>query len=194
MEGHDDPVRRAAQYRMDRESEREAAEAGRTGPAGDRAPGGPPSDEDETRRDAEQRRRDRVRRSMTDRARWVDTLVDQAMRRGDFDDLPSAGKPLRGIGGTHDPDWWLKNLVEREQVTGVLPPAQLRQESAAMDETLDRESDEAGVRRVVEDFNARVVDARRQLTGGPPVVTPTRDVDAEVRRWRERRRAQGIYE
>jgi len=63
-----------------------------------------------------------------------------------------------------------------------------------MDETLDRESDEAGVRRVVEDFNARVVDARRQLTGGPPVVTPTRDVDAEVRRWRERRRAQGIYE
>ena len=33
----------------------------------------------------------------------------------------------------------------------------------------------------------RVVDARRQLTGGPPVVTPTRDVEAEVEAWRERR-------
>jgi hypothetical protein len=41
----------------------------------------------------------------------------------------------------------------------------------------------------VADFNARVIDARRQLQGGPPVVTKTRDVDAEVQRWLERRAA-----
>ena len=39
-----------------------------------------------------------------------------------------------------------------------------------------RESD---VREYVDDFNRRVIDARRQLQGGPPVVTPTRDVEAE---------------
>jgi hypothetical protein len=46
------------------------------------------------------------------------------------------------------------------------------------------------VRRVVEDFNRRVIEARRQLTGGPPVVTPTRDVDHEIQAWRERRAAR----
>lgn len=128
------------------------------------------------------------RRRMDDRALWVDTVVDQAIRRGEFDDLPLQGKPLPGIGGTHDPDWWLKSLVEREQITGVLPAAQLRAEHAALDETLDREHDERRVREIVADFNARVIDARRQLTGGPPVVTPTRDVEREVSRWRQRRR------
>jgi hypothetical protein len=44
------------------------------------------------------------------------------------------------------------------------------------------------VRRTVEDFNKRVVEARRQLQGGPPVVTKTRDVDEEVERWRGRLR------
>ena len=41
----------------------------------------------------------------------------------------------------------------------------------------------------MEDFNARVIDARRQLQGGPPVITKTRDVDVELDRWRERRAA-----
>jgi hypothetical protein len=61
-----------------------------------------------------------------------------------------------------------------------------------MEATLDREPSEAGVRRILEDFNARVIDARRQLTGGPPVVTPVRDVEEEVRAWRARRRAMGL--
>jgi hypothetical protein len=50
------------------------------------------------------------------------------------------------------------------------------------------------VRDMVGDFNARVIDARRQLQGGPPVVTKTRDADAEVQRWRERRAAADAAE
>lgn len=167
-----DPARRAAQYQVDREVAADAA-----------------AGED----DADEPTAVRPRQRMDDRALWVDTVVDQAIRRGEFDDLPLAGKPIPGLGGTHDPDWWLKNLVEREQITGVLPAAQLRRDDAELDETLDREPEEARVRTIVEEFNARVVDARRQLLGGPPVVTPTRDVEREVARWRERRRARGIF-
>jgi hypothetical protein len=127
-------------------------------------------------------------------ALWVDVQVRAAIDRGDFDDLPGAGKPLRGLNGTHDPDWWVKGLIEREKITGVLPPAlALRKEDAELQAALDREATEAGVRRYVEDFNRRVVEARRQLLGGPPVVTPTRDADAEVAAWaarREERRAR----
>jgi hypothetical protein len=110
------------------------------------------------------------------------------MERGEFDDLPGAGKPLGDLGSPYDRDWWLKKLIEREQITGVLPPAlQLRKEDAELDAQLDREALETDVRDALESFNRRVVEARRQLQGGPPVVTPTRDVEAEVQRWRERR-------
>lgn len=128
----------------------------------------------------------RVQRS-EQQALWVDIQVRQAMSAGEFDDLPGSGKPIRGLGGTHDPEWWVKQKLEREQITGLGPPALLlRREDSELDGRLDRETTEAGVRRVVEDFNRRVVEARRQLLGGPPVITATRDADREVANWRER--------
>ncbi len=122
--------------------------------------------------------------------RWVDLQIQQAMERGEFDDLPGTGKPLGDLGSPHDRDWWLKKLIERERIT-VLPAAlQLRKDDAELDALLDRESAEKVVREMVEGFNRRIVEARRQLQGGPPVVTPTRDVEAEVVAWRERRHAR----
>ena len=64
---------------------------------------------------------------------WVDLQVRRAMERGDFDDLPGAGKPIEGLGAQHDPEWWIKQLIEREQIA-VLPPAlQLRKDDAELD-------------------------------------------------------------
>ena len=93
-------------------------------------------------------------------ARWVDLQVQRAMERGEFDDLPGAGKPL-DLPDKHDPDWWVKQLIEREQITGIAPAAiGLRKEDAELDGLLDREATPDGVRRIVADFNARIVDAR----------------------------------
>ena len=123
-------------------------------------------------------------------SRWVDLQIEQAMARGEFDNLPGAGKPIADLDGSHDPDWWLKKLVEREQLS-VLPPAlHLRKEDAELDGLLDRLAGETEVRRELASFNERVRQARFQLTGGPPVVTPMRDVDAEVTAWAERRTAR----
>ncbi|MFT4212162.1 MAG: DUF1992 domain-containing protein [Microbacterium sp.] len=122
------------------------------------------------------------------RAAMVETAIELAIRRGDFDDLPGAGKPLPGLGGPPDPDWWLRRKIETEQLRGLGPAAlTLRVENTELDARLDDLSREAEVRETVEDFNRRVIEARRQLLGGPPVVTPTRDVDDEVTAWRERR-------
>jgi hypothetical protein len=127
-------------------------------------------------------------RTMEQRALWLDAQVRNAMARGEFDNLPGAGKPIPGLDKPYDPDWWVKRLIERENITGVLPPAlALRKEDALLTERIDEQVAEGDVRRLLEDFNARVVDARRQLLGGPPVITPTRDIDAEVEAWRERR-------
>jgi hypothetical protein len=208
-----DPQRRALQYRLDRlaEQERDAGAAldddavpgegagseGRAGvddgaTRGDGAArgggAGPVTGAPATARPAPQSPRPS---SMAARGSFADELVRQAMARGEFDDLPLAGKPIPGITGRHDPDWWLKALIEREQITGVLPEAlQLRKDDAALDDRLDQERTEERVRELVEELNARVVAARRQLLGGPPVVTPLRDVESEVARWHERRRAR----
>ena len=128
---------------------------------------------------------------MEHQSRWVDLQIQRAMERGEFDNLPGQGKPLGDLGTPDDRDWWLKKLIEREHITGVLPAAlQLRKDDLELDALLDRETAEKVVRDLVEDFNRRIVEARRQLQGGPPVVTPTRDVEAEVERWRQRRRAR----
>ena len=118
---------------------------------------------------------------------YVDLQIKEAMARGDFDDLSGAGKPIKNLGTQHDPDWWLKQLIEREKITGVLPAAlQLRKDDAELDAELDRHTAESEVRRELEEFNARVMKARYTPVDGPPLVTMPRDVDAEVDAWRQR--------
>ncbi len=68
----------------------------------------------------------------------------------------------------------------------------LRVEDRELDGELDRLGREEDVRTVLENFNRRVIEARRQLLGGPPVVTKTRDIDAEVVAWHARRKAARI--
>jgi hypothetical protein len=170
-----------------REVEREIQEERRLRRAAvTKATGQPPEPEVEPEPEADEEE-DSAAMRMEQQTLWVDLQVRKAIDRGEFDNLPGAGKPIRGLGGAHDPDWWVKSLVERERITGVLPPAlALRKEDAELDARLDRETTEEGVRRVVADFNRRIVEARRQLQGGPPVITPTRDEDGEVAAWRAR--------
>ena len=125
-----------------------------------------------------------------ERTAIVDTAIEQAIRRGDFDDLPGAGRPIPGLGATHDPDWWIRRKIERERLSGLGPPAlTLRTEYASLAARLDDLRAESEVREYLEDFNHRVIEARRQLLGGPPVVTPTVDVGEWTREWRARRDA-----
>ncbi len=141
----------------------------------------PPPTEEEAEDD------DAPRHRIEQQTLWVDHQIRAAMARGEFDNLPGAGKPLN-LPDRHDPDWWVKGLIEREKITGVLPPALgLRREDAGLDAELDRLGSEEEVRRALADFNQRVVAARRQLQGGPPVVTPLREVEDEVNAWRQRR-------
>jgi hypothetical protein len=133
----------------------------------------------------------RQKRAKVDDAAKAEYLIRDAMAQGKFDNLKYAGKPIPGLGEVYDPDWWVKGLLQRENITGLGPTAiLLRTEDAGLDARLDAQFTEKQVRDILADFNARVVDARRQLQGGPPVITKTRDVDAEVARWRERRAAR----
>ncbi|GAA3324661.1 DnaJ family domain-containing protein [Paeniglutamicibacter sulfureus] len=120
----------------------------------------------------------------------ANSALDAAFARGEFDNLAYAGKPIPGLGTSTDPDWWVKGLIERELISGLGPPAlMLRKEEEELESTLDQLAGQTAVRELLEDFNARVIEARRQLLGGPPVITPLRDVDAEIAAWKSRRNA-----
>jgi acyl-CoA thioesterase FadM len=126
-------------------------------------------------------------------ASWADRGVERAIReaqaRGEFDGLPGAGKPLR-LGDPHDADWWVKQLIQREQLSLVdaLPPAiRLRREAEQLPETLARFRTESAVRAHLEDLNARVEADWRRPAVGPfsPVVAHQVDVERWVGRWRD---------
>jgi len=119
---------------------------------------------------------------------WVERQIREAQERGEFDNLPGAGKPLHGLDDP-DPDWWLKKMMAREGLdpSDALPPVMLlRRERATYPESLVDVRTEEGVREILHDYNARVVDDRRRPVVGKalPVWAPTVDVDEMVEQWR----------
>ena len=125
---------------------------------------------------------------------FIEKQIREAQERGEFDNLPGAGKPLRGL-ESQDPDWWVKQLVRREglDMTDALPPViALRKEADGFPESLLDLRTEESVRAVLEDFNRRVKLDRLRPTVGPfpPMLARTVDVDELVARWRALREQQ----
>jgi hypothetical protein len=119
---------------------------------------------------------------------WYESLIDRQIReaqeRGEFDDLPGAGKPLPDRGELYDEEWWLKQLIEREQLTGLAPASlQIRKEAEELRDRLAQATTESQVRHIVARLNERIELARRGLVDGPPVVLPAFDVEQVVRDW-----------
>ncbi|WP_341854621.1 DUF1992 domain-containing protein [Brachybacterium sp. GPGPB12] len=78
----------------------------------------------------------------------IESAIEAAARRGDFDDLPGAGKPL-DLPDTHDPDWWVNQRIASGDIDSeaLLPVVvSLRKEYERRDETLAASPDEKAVR------------------------------------------------
>ena len=132
--------------------------------------------------------------SQQNREGWVDRQIREARERGEFDNLPGAGKPLGDLGDPNDPDWWVRNYIKREKldISGALPtPLALRKEAASFPESLAGVRSQVQVREILEDFNHRVkIDRLRPAVGNlPPLLARTVDVDEVVQQWRELRSA-----
>jgi hypothetical protein len=122
----------------------------------------------------------------------VERQIREAQERGEFDNLPGAGKPLTNLGNADDPDWWVRGLIRREglDMSGALPPPlALRKEAAGFPESLVDLSTEKAVREVLDDYNHRVrLDRLRPAEGKlPPPLAKTVDVDDLVAQWRSLR-------
>ena len=118
---------------------------------------------------------------------WIDRQINEAQQRGDFDNLPGAGKPLprRALSG----DAWLRNYLDREGVSAeaMLPvPLRLRREAERLPDTIGELRSEQDVREVVKDLNRRIVEWRR-IPEGPPIYLRLVNEDDMLARWRQTR-------
>ena len=116
---------------------------------------------------------------------WVERQIREATERGEFDNLPGEGKPIPGLTGRDDEDWWVKGFLEREQLPMPLPPSlALRREVASLRESLVDVGSEETVRAIVSDLNHRIVDSHRRRIDGPPVILRLVDVEQTLADWR----------
>lgn len=123
---------------------------------------------------------------------WVDRQVREATERGDFDDLPGAGKPLPGLHRAYEEQWWIKDFVQREGLSAeeLLPtPLRLRKEIERLPDEIRELPTEQVVREVVNNLNRRIVAWLRAPTEPRVRITPV-DADDVVEQWRAQRRRQ----
>ena len=115
---------------------------------------------------------------------WIDKLVREAEQRGEFDNLPGAGKPIPGLDKPHDELWWVKQLLAREKLSLTPATLALRKEVEGTLRRIGKATSEEAVRRLVEDINSKISEVNRTVTSGPPSDLAPLDPDAVVRRWR----------
>lgn len=130
-------------------------------------------------------REDSRRPLPTPQAERLESAVEEAMRRGDFDDLPGAGRPL-DMPDTHDPDWWIKRRFAEGDVDrdALLPVVMLlRREFDRREDTFAAMTSEQEVREYAQDFTRRVHQDRRDHPL-QAMMAPEMDPETAVRRWR----------
>ena len=119
---------------------------------------------------------------------WVERQIREAIERGEFDNLPGVGKPIKGLNGRDDENWWVKAYLEREQLPLPLPTSlALRKEVKALSETLADVDDEESAREIVRDLNRRIAESHRIRMDGPPIVIGLVNEELAVADWRRRR-------
>ncbi len=116
---------------------------------------------------------------------FIEAQIRRAQEAGDFDHLPGEGKPLGKAGHRYDPDWWAKQLVNREKLSILPASLEIRREVEKGLATLAKLRNEQEVRDRIRELNAKILKINSQASVGPPSTQPLLDEEAEVERWRQ---------
>ncbi|HUA45756.1 MAG TPA: DUF1992 domain-containing protein [Solirubrobacteraceae bacterium] len=122
---------------------------------------------------------------------WIDRQIREATERGEFENLPGAGKPIPDLDKPFDELWWVKRKLQNEDLTYQPPSLALRKDAHDAREAASRARTEAEVRRIVENINERIREANRKGIAGPSLMLWPFDVESVVEEWREQRRRDG---
>jgi len=119
---------------------------------------------------------------------WIDAQIRVATEAGAFDNLPGAGKPLPNLGQEHDPLWWVKQLVQREQISMLPPALELLRKVEAELAAIKTLGDERAVRRRIDALNVEIRKVNATTTEGPSTRLGPLNVEDVMAEWRNARR------
>ncbi len=115
----------------------------------------------------------------------VERKIREARERGEFDNLPGAGKPIADLGKVHDELWWVKRLLRREVLSLAPESLALRRRVEKTMAAIAAKKDENAVRRLVAEMNEDIARVNATAIQGPPTNLAPFDVEEIVRRWRD---------
>ena len=122
---------------------------------------------------------------------WVDKLIREAEERGEFDNLPGKGKPIKGLDRPWSLDDWARDMVKREGVSILPPGLQLRRDvERELEQMMDLALEE-GVRRAVAKLNDHIRETNRRILEGPASMVRPLDVEDVVVKWRAAKTRRG---
>lgn len=117
---------------------------------------------------------------------WIDKQIRDAEARGEFTDLPGAGKPLPNLHRSDGELWWIKEKMKSEgfPTDALLPTSlKLRKEIDQLPDKIRNLHAEQEVRDAVVDLNQRIMQHLRAPSGPQVAVYPV-DVDEAITQWR----------
>jgi hypothetical protein len=108
---------------------------------------------------------------------WTEGQIRNAQEEGQFDDLPNAGRPLPDLDKGYDPLWWVKNLIQRENVSALPPSLEIKRKVQRELDAIWQLRREEDVRAKVNAFNAEIARINRTAVFGPPTTQTLLDLE-----------------
>lgn len=87
---------------------------------------------------------------------YTDALFHQAERNGEFSNLPGAGRPIPGLDQPYDENWWLKQMLQREDLSALPDSLRFKLELQKELDQLPRIPFEDELRKRIDQINARI--------------------------------------
>ena len=115
---------------------------------------------------------------------WVDKQIREAEARGEFADLPGAGKPLPSLDTPYDELWWVRGKMRAEGLSYLPPTLVLRKEAEDAVAAVAQARTEQRVRQLMTEINEKIREAIRRPPEGPPLGLAPFDVEQVVADWR----------
>jgi hypothetical protein len=115
---------------------------------------------------------------------WTEKQIEEGRRAGLFDGLDGEGKPIEGLDGPHDQEWWVKAKLRREKIDYLPPTIAIRRERDAAVAAALNARDETEARRLIEEINERIRYVNSHTVSGPPSTVWVVDVESILERRR----------
>lgn len=115
---------------------------------------------------------------------WTERQIEEGRRAGLFDGLDGEGRPIEGLDGPRDEDWWVKAKLRRENFDCLPPTIAIRGERDVAVAAALEAGTEVEVRRLVEEINQRIRYVNSHTVSGPPSTVWVVDLESILERWR----------